>query len=215
MNRYRAVIFDLDGTLLDTLDDLADAVNYAMKAHGYPTHSREAVCRFVGDGIRSLITRALPEGEDNPQFEEVLDTFRTYYAAHSQCKTAPYPGILALLKGLREAGLRVAVVSNKFDAAVRALCAHYFGELVEVAVGESPAVPKKPAPDTVLRAMQLLDVKPAECIFIGDSDVDIKTAQNAGIPCISVLWGFRDRAFLLAHGAQQLAADVGELAALL
>ncbi len=215
MNHYRAVIFDLDGTLLDTLDDLADAVNYAMKAHGYPTHSREAVCRFVGNGIRSLIALSLPGGEGNPQFDEVLSTFRSYYGSHSQCKTAPYPGILALLQDLRGADVRVAVVSNKFDAAVRDLCAHYFGELVEVAVGESPAVPKKPAPDTVLRAMQLLGVKPAECVYVGDSDVDIKTAQNAGIPCISVLWGFRDSAFLLANGAQRLAANVGELAALL
>ena len=215
MSRYRAVIFDLDGTLLDTLDDLADAVNYALNAYGYPARTRDEVRLFVGNGVRLLMTRALPDGEENPQFEEVLTTFRTYYAAHSQCKTAPYAGILALLADLRRAGVRVAVVSNKFDAAVRALCAHYFGSLVEVAVGESPAVPKKPAPDTVLRAMQLLDVQPKDCVYVGDSDVDIETAKNAGIPCISVLWGFRDRACLAAHGATLFAENAAALAALL
>ncbi|MBQ8351136.1 MAG: HAD family hydrolase [Clostridia bacterium] len=215
MNRYRAVIFDLDGTLLDTLDDLADAVNYALATHGYPTRTRDEVRLFVGNGVRLLMIRALPGGEENPQFEEVLATFRTYYAAHSQCKTAPYPGILSLLAKLQKNGVRVAVVSNKFDAAVRDLCAHYFGSLVEVAVGESPEVPKKPAPDTVLRAMRLLGVSPDESVYVGDSDVDVETAKNSGIPCISVLWGFRDRAFLEAHGATRFAADVDALAVLL
>lgn len=215
MKHYSAVIFDLDGTLLDTLDDLADAVNEALVTYGYPKRTREEVRQFVGNGVRLLMHRALPGGEENPQFEEVLATFRTYYASHSQCKTAPYPGILSLLSGLRERGVRVAVVSNKFDAAVRDLCAHYFGGLVEVAVGESPEVPKKPAPDTVYRAMRLLGVAPADCVYVGDSDVDIRTAENAGIPCISVLWGFRDREHLLANGASAFAESTDALAALL
>ena len=215
MNRYRAVICDLDGTLLDTLDDLADATNYALRVNGCPERTREEVCRFLGNGVRLLISRAVPEGEQDPKFEAVLSTFRTYYAANSQHKTAPYPGILALLADLKAQGVRVAVVSNKFDAAVRDLCAHYFGELVDVAVGESPEVPKKPAPDTVLRAMSLLGVTPEETVFVGDSDVDVETAKNAGIPCVSVLWGFRDRAFLTAHGATAFAENADELAALL
>ena len=215
MNRYRAVIFDLDGTLLDTLDDLADAVNYALEAYGYPRRTRDEVRRFVGNGVRLLMMRALPGGEENPQLEEALSTFRAYYAANSRKKTAPYPGMRELLADLRTRGVRVAVVSNKFDAAVRALCDYYFGELVEVAVGESPAVPKKPAPDTVFRAMQLLGVKAEDCVLVGDSDVDVETAQNAGIPCIAVLHGFRDRAFLEEHGATCFAADADALAALL
>jgi phosphoglycolate phosphatase len=215
MNRYRAAIFDLDGTLLDTLDDLADAVNYALETYGYPRRTRDEVRLFVGNGVRLLISRALPGGEGNPQFDAVLATFRTYYAANSQKKTAPYPGIPALLADLRASGVRVAVVSNKFDAAVRDLCAYYFGELVEVAVGESPEVPKKPAPDTVFRAMQLLGVQPEDCVFIGDSDVDVETAKNAALPCIAMLWGFRDRAFLEEHGATCFAANAEELAALL
>lgn len=215
MTHYRAVIFDLDGTLLDTLDDLCDAVNVALSAHGYPARTREEVRAFVGNGVRLLIARALPGGESDSRFEEVFATFLSYYAAHDRQKTAPYPGLVALLTSLQERGVHVAVVSNKFDAAVRELCAHYFGGLVEVAVGESPAVPKKPAPDTVLRAMQLLGVPAETCVYVGDSDVDIETAKNAGIPCISVLWGFRDRAFLAAHGAASFAADAAALAALL
>lgn len=215
VTHYRAVIFDLDGTLLDTLDDLCDAVNAALTAYGYPTRTRDEVRCFVGNGVRLLMARALPNGEADPRFEEVFAAFLSYYAAHDRQKTAPYPGLLPLLSSLREKGVRVAVVSNKFDAAVRELCAYYFGELVEVAVGEAPTVPKKPAPDTVLRAMQLLGVLPGACVYVGDSDVDIETAKNAGIPCISVLWGFRDRAFLTAHGAISLAEDASALAALL
>lgn len=215
MNRYQAVLFDLDGTLLDTLDDLADAVNHTLAAHQYPRRTREEICCFVGNGIRDLITRALPQGTDTPHFEEILADFRTYYAANSQNKTAPYPGVIALLTALRDAGVRVGVVSNKFDAAVRALCREYFGDLVEIAVGERPGIAKKPAPDAVLDAMRLLDAPVDGCVLVGDSETDVATAANAGIPCISVLWGFRDRACLLAAGATTFAEDTDALAALL
>lgn len=212
---YRAVIFDLDGTLLNTLDDLAASTNAALRQFGYPERTVEEVRRFVGNGVRLLMVRALPQGEETPRFEEILAYFRQHYAAHCREATAPYPGIPALLARLRERGVRVAVVSNKFDAAVKDLCHAYFGGEVEVAVGESPAVAKKPAPDAVLAAMRELGVSPADAVYVGDSEVDVETALRAGLPCISVLWGFRDRAELVAHGATHFAPDTAALAALL
>ena len=212
---YRAVIFDLDGTLLNTLDDLAASTNAALRQFGYPERTVEEVRRFVGNGVRLLMVRALPQGEATPRFEEILAYFRQHYAAHCREATAPYPGIPALLARLRERGVRVAVVSNKFDAAVKDLCHAYFGGEVEVAVGESPAVAKKPAPDAVLAAMRELGVSPADTVYVGDSEVDVETARRAGVPCISVLWGFRDRAELVAHGATHFAPDTAALAALL
>ncbi len=212
---YRAVIFDLDGTLLNTLDDLAASTNAALRQFGYPERTVEEVRRFVGNGVRLLMVRALPQGEETPRFEEILAYFRQHYAAHCREATAPYPGIPALLARLRERGVRVAVVSNKFDAAVKDLCHAYFGGEVEVAVGESPAVAKKPAPDAVLAAMRELGVSPADTVYVGDSEVDVETARRSGLPCISVLWGFRDRAELVAHGATHFAPDTAALAALL
>ena len=214
-NRYTAAVFDLDGTLLDTLEDLYLATNQALERHGLPLRTREEVRMFVGNGVEMLIRRAVPAGTCEDTVASVLADFKAIYAAICEDHTAPYEGILNLLTALREQGIRVAVVSNKFDAAVRDLCAHYFGGLVEVAVGESPEVPKKPAPDTVYRAMRLLGVAPADCVYVGDSDVDIRTAENAGIPCISVLWGFRDREHLLANGASAFAESTDALAALL
>lgn len=212
---YRAVIFDLDGTLLNTLDDLAASTNAALRQFGYPERTVEEVRRFVGNGVRLLMVRALPQGEETPRFQEILAYFRQHYAAHCREATAPYPGIPALLARLRERGVRVAVVSNKFDAAVKDLCHAYFGGEVEVAVGESPAVAKKPAPDAVLAAMRELGVSPADTVYVGDSEVDVETARRSGLPCISVLWGFRDRAELVAHGATHFAPDTAALAALL
>ncbi len=200
---YDTYIFDLDGTLLDTLDDLAAAVNYALRQHGMPEHTREDVRRFVGNGVRLLMTRAIPDGEDNPLFEATFQTFREYYMEHSLDTTRPYDGIPELLGELRARGKRVAVVSNKFYAATSELCHHFFPDTVEVAIGEHEAegIRKKPAPDTVKEAFRQLGVDSRNAVYIGDSDVDLQTARNAGLPCISVLWGFRDRAFLEAHGA--------------
>lgn len=203
MQQYSTYIFDLDGTLLDTLDDLAAAVNYALRTYGMPEHSRDDVRRFVGNGVRMLMTRAIPGGEQNPQFEEVFNSFRQYYLNHSLDTTRPYDGVPEMLAALKQRGCRLAVVSNKFCAATQELCRHFFPDTIEVAVGEHEAegIRRKPAPDTVNEALSQLGVDRVNAVYVGDSDVDLQTARNAGLPCISVLWGFRDKDFLLAHGA--------------
>lgn len=203
MKQYDTYIFDLDGTLLDTLDDLAAAVNYALRRYGMPEHTREEVRQMVGNGVRLLMVRAIPEGDKNPLFDDTFRTFREYYLEHSLDTTRPYDGIPELLRELRTRGKRVAVVSNKFYAATRELCQHFFPDTVEVAIGEHEAegIRKKPAPDTVMEAFRQLNVSKENAVYVGDSDVDLQTAINSELPCISVLWGFRDRAFLEAHGA--------------
>ena len=213
MQQYHTYIFDLDGTLLDTLDDLASAVNYALRSYGMPEHSREDVRRFVGNGVRMLMIRAIPDGERNPQFEEVFSTFRQYYLEHSLDRTRPYDGIPEMLARLKQRGCRLAVVSNKFDAATKELCRHFFTDTIEVAVGEHEAegIRKKPAPDTVNEALSQLGVDRLDAVYVGDSDVDLQTARNAGLPCISVLWGFRDKDFLLANGATTFIISPKEL----
>ncbi|MBR6180818.1 MAG: HAD-IA family hydrolase [Prevotella sp.] len=209
---YQAYIFDLDGTLLDTLDDLAASTNFALRTHHMPEHGINDVRRFVGNGVRKLMERAVPGGVANPHFEQALATFREHYTQHSLDTTRPYPGIIDLLQRLKASGKKVAVVSNKFDAATKALCQHFFASLVDVAIGESERVRKKPAPDTVMEALRLLEVEKEQAVYIGDSDVDIATARNSGIPCISVTWGFRDRTFLLGHGALILVENPAEIA---
>ena len=198
-------IFDLDGTLLDTLGDLAAAVNFALRSHGMPEHSIDDVRRFVGNGVRRLMERAVPNGAENPQFDDALQTFRAYYLEHSLDTTRPYDGIPEMLAELKRRGKRLAVVSNKFQTATEELCHHFFSDTIEVAIGENEAagIRKKPAPDTVREALTRLGLFPQQgkVVYVGDSDVDILTARNSGLPCISVLWGFRDRDFLLAHGA--------------
>ena len=213
MKQYDTYIFDLDGTLLNTLDDLASAVNFALHSYGMPEHTRDDIRRFVGNGVRLLMIRAVPAGEQNPQFEEVFNTFRQYYMQHSLDTTRPYDGIQEILLTLRQRGCRLAVVSNKFDAATKELCKHYFPNTIEVAVGEHEAegIRKKPAPDTVIEALSQLGVSADNAVYVGDSDVDLQTARNAGLPCISVLWGFRDKDFLLAHGATTFITSPQEL----
>lgn len=198
---YKTYIFDLDGTLLNTLGDLAASTNYALRQYGMPEHTIDDVRRFVGNGVGKLIERAIPEGLANPQYEDVLDTFRKHYMLHSLDTTAPYPGIESLLHSLRSHGCNVAVVSNKFYNATVELCRHFFADTVEVAIGERENIRRKPAPDTVFEAMRQLGVSAEDTVYVGDSDVDVATARNSGIPCISVLWGFRDRDFLIEHGA--------------
>ena len=197
----RAAIFDLDGTLLDTLGDLHAAVNVALAAFGLPPRTLDEVCAFVGHGVRDLMKRAIPEGEAYPRFEECLAAFRAHYSAHSTDLTCPYAGIPALLADLRRRGIATAIVSNKFDGAVKALAQHYFPDLIDEAVGESPDRKKKPAPDTVLAVMDALAVRPEEAVLIGDSDVDILTAKNAEVASVGVLWGFGSREELLESGA--------------
>lgn len=203
MKQYSTYIFDLDGTLLDTIQDLATSVNYALSQCRMPERTLDEVRRFVGNGVRLLMIRAVPDGEDNPRFQEAFDIFRSHYLEHSLDTTAPYPGIMEMLQRLKANGKRMAVVSNKFDTATKELIRHFFGNLIEVAIGENEAagVRKKPAPDTVNEALRQLGVGKEDAVYVGDSDVDLQTARNSGLPCISVLWGFRDREFLLENGA--------------
>lgn len=201
MKEYSTYIFDLDGTLLDTLGDLAASVNHALRSVGLPEHSIDDVRRFVGNGVRLLMVRAIEGGDSNPRFEEAYATFRSHYMEHGLDTTQPYPGIMELLKELKARGKKIAVVSNKFYDATQELVKHFFGEYVSVAIGERENIRKKPAPDTVLEAMRMLGVDKEGAVYIGDSDVDFNTAKNVGIPCVSVLWGFRDREFLESIGA--------------
>ena len=208
---YHTAIFDLDGTLLDTLEDLFRAVNQALSAHTLPARTRDEVKSFVGNGVEMLIRRALPAGSDEALTLSVLADFKATYAAICKDNTRPYEGILPLLTSLREKGIRRAVVSNKFDAATKALCAEYFGDLVEVAIGERADIRKKPAPDTVMQALGELGVPAEGAVYVGDSDVDIETAKNCGMACISVAWGLRDEAFLRESGATALVGTPDEL----
>lgn len=213
MLRYDAVIFDLDGTLLDTLDDLMAATNYALARMGFPTRSRKEVEAFVGNGVAKLMERAAPAGTSRADIARALDIFKPYYALHSKDKTAPYPGIPETLEALRARGCKLAVVSNKFDAAVKTLAQDYFPGLMDMAAGENEAggVPKKPDPTMVLQTLQALGCAPERAVYVGDSDVDLQTAKNSALPCISVTWGFRDKPFLLEHGASVFADTPEEL----
>ena len=205
-------IFDLDGTLLDTLQDLAAAVNFALRKNGMEEHSIDDIRRFVGNGVRKLIERAVPDGSKNPRIDEVFADFRSYYMQHSLDATKPYDGITEILQELKQRGCKMAVVSNKMMAATQELVAHFFPE-IEVAIGENEAegIRKKPAPDMVFEALHRLGAEAESAVYIGDSDVDIQTAKNAGVPCISVLWGFRNREFLLEHGAQHFIEKPSEI----
>ena len=208
---YKIAIFDLDGTLLDTLEDLYLTVNAALARHSLPSRTRDEVRMFVGDGVEMLIRRAVPTGTGEELTLRVLADFKGIYAEICEDHTAPYAGISEALAALRSRGVRVAVVSNKFDEATRRLCARYFGDLIEVAVGERAGVRKKPAPDTVFEALRALDAPIDSAVYIGDSDVDVATAAAAGMPCLSVTWGLRDEAFLIAHGARTLIHTPAEL----
>lgn len=196
------ILFDLDGTLLNTLDDLMDAVNHTMEVFGYPRHSREEVRRFVGNGAGRLLQLSVPQGRD---WQEPLAAFQSYYREHCQIKTAPYPGIMEALYALKKYPL--AIVSNKPDAAVKKLCAQYFPGIY--AQGEHPGCPRKPAPDMVRAAMAHIGAD--RCIYVGDSEVDVCTARNAGVPCLSVLWGFRDRTAICRAGGTHFCQTPGEM----
>ena len=202
----KAILFDLDGTLLDTLEDLTDATNAALTHFGYPTRSLEEVRRFVGNGAKNQITMSLPGGQSQEEIEQVLSWYKTYYAAHSQRKTRPYDGILEALEEVKKE-FPVAIVSNKPDVAVKILCARYFGDVF--ALGESDSCPRKPAPDMVYQALQAVGAD--SCIYVGDSEVDVLTARNAGVPCLSVLWGFRDRQMLIDEGADHFCENPADL----
>lgn len=210
--KYKLAIFDLDGTILDTLEDLADAVNYALGECGYPLRTLEEVRRFVGNGIRKLIERAVPDGLTEEEINRVHQTFSAYYQEHCADKTRPYEGILPLLKRLRAAGCLTAVVSNKADVAVQPLCQQYYEGLFDYAVGEREGIRRKPAPDAVQEVLRRLRVDAGEAVYIGDSEVDIQTAANAGLESIIVTWGFRDRAYLESQGGQRFVDRPEEIA---
>jgi phosphoglycolate phosphatase len=201
-----AVLFDLDGTLLNTLDDLVDATNATLSHFGCPQRTWEEVRQFVGNGAERLIRLALPGKADDPDVYEVLSYYKDYYAAHSQIKTRPYAGILEALHAVRQE-YPVAIVSNKPDNAVKILCAQYFGDTY--ALGESDTCPRKPAPDMVHKALKAIGAE--TCIYVGDSEVDVLTARNAGMPCLSVLWGFRDKEILVDAGATHFCENPADL----
>lgn len=212
---YTSVLFDLDGTLLDTLGDLTAAMNRTLTRHGLPERTRQQMRAALGNGARRLMELSVPAGTDGALFETLLAEYNADYAAHCRIETAPYPGVDALLRQLHAQGRKLAIVSNKPDEAVRALRAEFFADTVPIAVGEKQGIRRKPAPDTLLTAMAQLGAERTSTVCVGDSEVDIATACAAGLPCISVLWGFRDRGLLEQAGAQQFAADTGELAKLL
>ncbi|MDO4548293.1 MAG: HAD-IA family hydrolase [Clostridia bacterium] len=205
--KYKYVLFDMDGTLLNTLDDLTDSCNAAMKYMGFKEHTPDEVKSFINNGARRLVTAAVPEGTDEAAIDKTLEFFVRHYRSNVANKTKPYPGITQLLAAIKARGMRMAVVSNKFDTAVKYLNEKFFSGLIDVAVGEreSEGIRKKPHPDTVFEALRLLDAKACDCLYSGDSDVDIQTSKNAGVDCLAVSWGFRSRESLEAAGARFIA----------
>lgn len=202
-----AVLFDLDGTLLDTLEDLLDATNYALRVHGYPERTLPELRRFVGNGAENQIRLSAPEGTAAEAVQKVLATYKPFYTAHCQQKTRPYAGVMEVLAVLGKK-YPMAIVSNKPDSAVKALCAEYFPGIY--ALGETPDCPRKPAPDMIFKAMAAIGAD--HCVYVGDSEVDVITAKNAGVPCLSVLWGFRDAEDMQAVGAEYFCAETAKLA---
>lgn len=209
--KYQLAIFDLDGTLLDTLEDLADSTNYIMQQYGYPQRTLTEVRSFVGNGIRKLLERSAPKGTPAEQIDRMFEQFKEYYGVHCADKTKPYDGIMELLANLQTQGVKLAVVSNKADYAVKALCEQYFPGCFDEAVGEREGIARKPAPDTVNEVLKNLQMDKSQAVYIGDSEVDVQTAQNAEMDCIAVDWGFRDREVLQEAGAETIVSTPAEL----
>lgn len=216
--KYKTIIWDLDGTLMDTLQDLMASVNYALQEHGMPVRSYEEIRRFVGNGVKRLVELSVPGGVENPLFDEVFASFKSHYLVHCQDQTGLYAGIADTLRELKRRGIRMAVVSNKLQSGVTELvegdvrtvgCQETIclKDYIEVAIGERPEMARKPAADMVNKAFEEMGIDKCEAVYVGDSEVDLATARNAGLPCISVLWGFRDKDFLLRHGAVTFVSD--------
>ncbi len=210
--RYAAVIYDLDGTLLNTLDDLTASVNYAMGVFGYPEHTAQRVREMLGNGMEQLLRLAVPEGAP---WEEALAVFKRHYAEHANDRTCPYDGVEEMLETLRQAGVKQAIVSNKGDPFVKELNQRHFSRWISVAVGEQPGIRRKPWPDSVLHIMQQWACEPSRVLYVGDSEVDVETARNAGVDCASVVWGFRTEEQLCKVGATLLIHDANELGRLI
>ena len=213
--KLKAVIWDLDGTLLNTLGDLAASTNAALAACGLPLRTQDEVRRFVGNGVRKLVERAVPAGTDGETVDRVYAAFVRHYGAHSRDTTRPYDGVPELLDALLARGVKLAIVSNKIDFAVKELSRSYFGGRMQVAVGDAPGRRIKPAPDSVLEAMRQLGVTREETVYVGDSDVDVATARNAGVTCCAVSWGFRPADSLRAAGAERIADSPAQLLSML
>lgn len=205
------VIFDLDGTLLNTLDDLADSVNYALSSLGYPVRTVDEVRMMVGNSVVYLIEKALPEGTDKSQFDRCLSIFETHYKENMRNKTAPYDSVMQMLSDVKASGYKMAVVSNKPDVFTKELVNELFGEYIPLAIGRSDDIPRKPAPDMVFYAMDKLGSDKTTTVYVGDSEVDVVTSKNAGLPCVGCLWGFRDRETLKNEGADYLISSPSEL----
>ena len=208
---WKAVLFDMDGTVLDTLDDLADSVNHSLAEFGLPAVDSSVVRRNLGNGAAFLIKHCVPLGTPEDLCARVLEFYKPWYDAHCRIHTRPYDGILPLMQDFRERGIRLAIISNKPDPAVQELAAAFFPGMLDVVVGESPGIRRKPSPDTVLEAASRMGLAVEDCVYVGDSEVDIETARNAGMTCISVSWGFRDEEMLLSSGASILVRTPGEL----
>ena len=207
----KTIIFDLDGTLLNTLDDLSSSVNYALRQHGLAERSQAEVRQFLGNGIRRLIEQSVPAGTDDQKTEDVFQTFRSHYLEHSLDQTRPYDGIEDLLHQLNDMKVATAIVSNKLDPAVKELHQHFFSDTIRVAIGETKTIRRKPAPDMVDECIRLLGCDRQTCLYVGDSEVDLQTARNAGLPCLSVSWGFRDKKQLIEAGATTIIDRPDEL----
>lgn len=209
----KTVIFDLDGTLIDSLKDLTISVNYCMKKYGGPQYTDDEIKEKVGRGIYVLIEKSLPGGRKNPQYDACVGEFAPYYKEHMFDHSCAFPGIMEVLEALKSKDYHLAIVSNKFDAAVKEISQRFFGDLIEVAIGETEkqGIRKKPAPDTVFAAMKQLNVQQQDCIYVGDSEVDLQTAANAGIPCVSVTWGYKTAEFLKDNGAEKIVSTPKEL----
>lgn len=208
---YKLAIFDLDGTILNSLDDLADSVNHALEINSFPTHSIDSIRTFIGNGARLLAKRSLPEGADDATIERVLADFQAYYKTHGDIKTKPYDGVLSALDTIKKQGIKLAVLSNKPDSATQTLCKRYFGDTFDYVAGEKSGIPRKPAPDGVDVILNQLGIDKCDAVYIGDSEVDVETAKNSGLDCISTAWGFRDESVLLDAGATCIVYDTDAL----
>ncbi len=209
--KYEAFIFDLDGTLTDTLGDLADSVNYALREFGFPERTTEEVKSFVGNGVRRLIYSSVPENTDEETFENCLAVFKEYYKNHSLIETKPYDGIISMLETLKKQGIKTAVVTNKMHEAAEKIVRIFFGDLIDLTLGQIDGIAQKPQPDGIYSVLEKLGVSKEKAVYVGDSEVDCITAKNAGVPCIGVTWGFRNKSVLLENGADYIADTPEEI----
>ncbi|MDE6159969.1 MAG: HAD family hydrolase [Bacteroidaceae bacterium] len=211
ITHYKAAIFDLDGTLIDSLQDLWISVNHSLSQMGFPKRSLDEVRQFVGNGVGKLMQRAVPQGTDNALVEQCLQCFKQHYVKHCCENTAPYEGVVPMLRVLHQQGILTAIVSNKLQSGVDELVDEHFKGIIDVVIGEREGIRRKPAPDMVDLAVQQLQLEKDDCLYIGDSDVDVQTAGNAGLDCVAVLWGFRSRDVLLQAGATRFVEHPAEL----